>query len=331
VILTFGESLMRLSPPNRERFFQTPEFALSFGGAEANVAVGLSSFGMSARYVTVLPENNIIADAAVAELRRFAVDVSHIVRANGRFGVYYVETGAEHRPTRVMYDREHSALALAKPGAIDWEKAFKGATWFHITGITPAISASAADLSLESMQKARAMGLSVSFDLNYRQRLWNWGKSAVEVMSAMMQMADILIANEEHLHMVLSSTASIPVRELTDKALSVCPNLKAVALTLRDSPTASQHGWAACLNDRHDYWTSRRYEIPHAVDRIGAGDAFAAGLIYGWINLSTRQDALEFAAAAGCLKHSIPGDFCRASAEEVIAVCRNESAGRIHR
>ena len=331
MIVTFGESLMRLSPPNPERFLQTAQFTASFGGAEANVAAALASFGMNAAYVTVLPESNLIADAAVAELRSFGVDVSRIVRGSGRFGVYYVETGAEHRATRVMYDREHSALALAKPGAIDWEAAFKDTTWFHITGITPAISASAADLSLEALRKARAMGLNVTFDLNYRQRLWNWGKSAVEVMSAMMQMADILIANEEHLHMVLSLPTSIPPRELMDKALSVCPNMKAVALTLRDSSKASLHGWAACLNDRQEFWTSRRYEIAHVVDRIGAGDAFAAGLIYGWINLSTRQDALEFAAAAGCLKHSIPGDFCRASAEEVIAVCRNESSGRIHR
>jgi 2-dehydro-3-deoxygluconokinase len=278
-----------------------------------------------------LPENNLIADAAVAELRRFGVDTWRIVRGNGRFGVYYVETGVEHRATRVMYDREHSALALAKPGAIDWDNAFKGATWFHITGITPAISASAADLSLESMRKARAMGLTVSFDLNYRQRLWSWGKSAVEVMSAMMQLADVLIGNEEHLHMVLSMATSIPARELTDKTLSVCPNMKAVALTLRDSSKALQHGWAACLNDRQDFWISRRYEIAQVVDRIGAGDAFAAGLIYGWINLSTRQDALEFAAAAGCLKHSISGDFCRASAEEVVAVCRNGSTARIDR
>src|SRR5262245_23524074 len=192
-VIALGESLLRLAPPGTDRFFQSPQFVATFGGAEANVAVALASFGMDAAYVTVLPENNPIADAAIAELRRFGVDTSAIVRGKGRVGLYYLEAGADRRPARVVYDRDHSALALAKPGDIGWERVFDRAAWFHITGITPAISASAADLSLEAMRQARSIGLTVSLDLNYRQNLWSWGRSARDVMSEMMKLADVLI------------------------------------------------------------------------------------------------------------------------------------------
>lgn len=319
-MVTFGESLLRLTPPGFERFLQTPHFNAVFGGAEANVAVALSSFGMDAAYVTVLPENNPIADAAIAELRRFGVDTSHIVRGTGRLGTYYLELGANHRAGRAVYDREHSAMALAKPGDIAWEKVFEGAAWFHITGITPAISASAADLTLEAMRAAGQRGLTISFDLNYRQNLWKWGKTAGEVMGSMMKHADILIGNEEHLRLVLG--LSDPV---VNNALTRYSHLKAVAVSLRGS------SWSACLNDREQLLTSRSYDVAHSVDRIGAGDAFAAGLIYGWMNLPNRRDALEFAAAACCLKHSIPGDYCRATAEEVRSLLSDPSPGRIHR
>lgn len=319
-VVTFGESLLRLTPPGFERFLQTPHFNAVFGGAEANVAVALASFGVSASYVTVLPENNPIADAAVAELRRFGVDTSGIVRAKGRLGTYYLELGANHRAGRAVYDREHSAMALSKPGDIAWEKLFDGAAWFHITGITPAISASAADLALEAMRAARQKGLTISFDLNYRQNLWKWGKTAAAVISDLMEHADILIGNEEHLRMVLGLTDPV-----ADQALKRYAHLKAAAVSLRGSR------WSAILNDRKETLTSRSYDVEHSVDRIGAGDAFAAGLIYGWINLPTRQDALEFAAAACCLKHSIPGDYCRATAEEVHALLRGSKTGQIHR
>jgi 2-dehydro-3-deoxygluconokinase len=328
-IVTFGESLLRLAPPGFERFLQSPHFTATFGGAEANVAVALSVFGMDAAYLTVLPENNPIADAAVAELRRFGVDTSRIVCGKGRLGIYYMESGAGHRASRVVYDREHSAMALAKPGDIDWAKAFEGAFWFHISGSTPAISTSAADLALESMQRARTAGLTVSFDFNYRQKLWNW-TTAQQVMREMTKATDVLLANEEHLRKVLGVEDPIEIRPLTDKVLNTFGNLQAVALTLRESHTASRHSFSACLNDRKDFLTSREYNID-AVDRIGAGDAFAAGLIYGWTQLSSHHDALDFAVAAGCLKHSTPGDFFRSTVEEVDALRTGTSSGRIQR
>ena len=330
-VVTFGESLLRLTPPGFERFLQSPHLMANFGGAEANVAVALSSFGMDAAYVTVLPENNPIADAAIAELRRFDVDTSQIVRGKGRLGLYYLECGADQRPSRVVYDREHSAMALAKPGDIPWTTVFEGARWFHITGITPAISASSADLALESMHKARSLQLTVSLDLNYRERLWNWGKSARDVMAEMIKTADILIANEEHLRMVLGIVAPAETREVAGAVLNTYANLQAAAVSLRASRNASEQSCSACLSDRSQFLTSRQYDITRAVDRIGAGDAFAAGLIYGWNHLPSRQDALDFAAAASCLKHSIPGDFCRATVEEVLALVRNEGGGRVHR
>lgn len=330
-VVTFGESLLRLAPTGYERFMQTPHFSAVFGGAEANVAVALSSFGVPAAHTTVLPDNNSIADACVAELRRFGVDTAAVARRPGRLGLYYVEFGAGHRPGRVIYDRERSAMALAGPGDIDWKKAFDGAGWFHITGITPAISASAADLALEAMREAKAMEATVSFDLNYRRNLWNWGKSAQEVMGEMIRWTDILIGNEEHIRMVLGITAPMAARDITGAVLKDYSNLKAVALTLRESEGASKHSSSASLNDRSEFLTSRKYDITHSVDPIGAGDAFAAGFIYGWMNLASRQEALDFAAAAGCLKHSIPGDFCRATVEEVRALMAGDGFGRIQR
>jgi len=317
-VVTFGESLLRLAPPGFERFLQSPQFAATFGGAEANVAVGLASFGMEAAYITVLPKDNPIADAAIAELRRFGVDTSRIVRGNGRVGIYYMESGASQRAGRVVYDREHSAIALARLGDIPWETAFAGASWFHTSGITPAISASAADLALESMQKARAMGLTVSFDLNYRQKLWNWGKSASEVLTPMIRAADVLIANQEHLQNIAGTNSA--------DALKTFGQLKAIAITRREP-----NKWSATMNDRHETVSSREYDISQTVDRIGAGDAFAAGLIYGWTHLPNRKEALDFAAAASCLKHSIPGDFCRATVDEVRALLETQGRGWIQR
>jgi 2-dehydro-3-deoxygluconokinase len=330
-VVTFGESLMRLTTPGFERFLQTPNFTAVFGGAEANVAVALSSFGMDATYVTVLPENNPIADAAVAELRRFGVDISRITRGKGRLGTYYLELGADYRAGRAVYDREYSAMSLAKPGDIRWDNVLDGAGWFHTTGITPAISALAADLSLEAMRAARKKGLTISFDINYRRNLWKWGKSAQEVLTEMIAAADILIANEEHLRMVLGKDHPMGPRAVADHALAAHSNLKAVAISVRESPDAARHSWSACLNDGQAFLTSRRYDLTHIVDRVGAGDTLAAGLIYGWTNLPNLQDALEFAVAASCLKHSIPGDFCRATVEEVQALLTGETRGRISR
>ncbi len=312
--VTFGEIMLRLAPPGFERILQTGQFVATFGGGEANVAVALAQLGLPAAFVTVLPDKNPIADAVVGELRRFGVDTSRIVRGKGRMGVYYVEAGANQRPSKVVYDRENSAIALAKPGDIDWDRALEDAGWFHVTGITPAISSSAADLALEAAKKARAKGITVSCDLNYRKNLWKWGKPAAEVMRELVKNIDIAIANEEDVQMALGIEAEVDVHsgkldraqyeKLTAKVLDEYPNLKAIAITLRESKSASHNGWSACLNDRQKFSVSRSYEITHIVDRVGSGDSFAAGLIYGFQMLPTHQEALEFAVATSCLKHS---------------------------
>ncbi len=332
--------MLRLAPPGFERFLQSPQFVATFGGGEANVAVALAGYGVPARYVTVLPANPI-ADAFVGELRRFGVDASAIVRGKGRMGIYFVEAGANQRPSKVVYDREGSAIALAKPGDVDWSKAFEGAGWFHVTGITPAISQSAADLALEAAGAARKAGLTVSCDLNYRKNLWKYGKTAKEVMTELVKLVDIGIANEEDCQMSLGIQAEVDVhsgkldtaqyKSLTGRVLAQFPNLKMLAITLRESFSASHNGWAACLNDGKEFLTSRRYDITHIVDRVGGGDCFAGGLIYGLLNLPSHQEALEFAVAASCLKHSIPGDFSRFSADEVKALLKGGGSGRVQR
>jgi len=339
-IVTFGEIMLRLAPPGFERFLQTPQFVATFGGGEANVAVALAHFGLPAAYVTVLP-NNPIADACIAELRRFGVDTSRIVRGKGRLGIYYLEAGANQRSSKVIYDREGSAIALAKPGAIRWDDAFAGAGWFHITGITPAISASAADLALESVRAAKAKGLMVSCDLNYRKNLWKWGKPAAEAMRELVKSVDIAIANEEDVQMALGIQAEVDVhsgqldqaqyQKLTTRVLEEFPNLQAIAITLRESHSASHNGWSACLHDRKEFIVSRSYEITHIVDRVGGGDSFAGGLVYGYLNLPSHRDALEFAVAASCLKHSVPGDFNRITVDEVNGLLKGGGSGRVQR
>jgi 2-dehydro-3-deoxygluconokinase len=341
LVVSFGETMLRLAPPGFERFLQSPQFVATFGGGEANVAVALAGFGNSARYVTVLPPNNPIADALIGELRRFGVDASQVVRGPGRMGVYFVETGSNQRPSKVVYDRENSAIALSKPGAIDWGKAFAGAGWFHITGITPALSQSAAELSFESIRAARQAGMTVSCDLNFRKNLWKYGKTAEQVMSDLFRLVDIGIANEEDCQAALGIHADVDVssgrldqqsyRALAEKVLAAYPDLKMLAITLRESKSASHNGWSAVLHDRREFIRSRHYEITHIVDRVGGGDSFAAGLIFGLLNLATHADALEFAVAASCLKHSIPGDFSRVSREEVEQLIKSGGSGRVER
>jgi 2-dehydro-3-deoxygluconokinase len=289
----------------------------------------------------VLPDKHPIADAAIAELRRAGVDTSKIVRGKGRVGIYYLEAGANQRASKVVYDRGQSAIAIAKPGDIDWDRVFQDAGWFHITGITPAISASAADLALESVRRAREKGLTVSCDLNYRKNLWKWGKPAVEVMRELVKYVDVVIANEEDVQMTLGIQAAVDVNSgsldsaqyqtLTGKVLENYPELKAIAITLRESKSASHNGWSACLNDRQSFLVSRHYDITHIVDRVGGGDSFAGGLIYGFLELPTHQEALEFAVAASCLKHSVPGDFNRTTVDEVNALLKSGGSGRVQR
>src|SRR5580658_5755616 len=349
-VVTFGEIMLRLAPPGFERFLQTPQFVATFGGGEANVAVALASLGAPAAFVTVLPDKHPVADAAIAELRRFGVDTSHILRGKGRMGIYYLEAGANQRPSKVVYDRDSSAMALAQPGAIAWNSVFSGAglwpansqpAWFHLTGITPALSATAAELSLEALRQARAAGLTISLDLNYRKNLWKWGKPAAEVMPEIARMVDIVIANEEDVQMTLGLEAGVDVHSgkldlsqyerLTAKVLDAFGNLRAVAITLRESKSASHNGWSACWNDRKEFFASRSYDITHIVDRVGGGDSFSGGLIYGLMHLATPKDALEFATALSCLKHSVPGDFCRVSLDEVRALLKEGGSGRVQR
>jgi 2-dehydro-3-deoxygluconokinase len=339
--VTFGEIMLRLAPPGFEKILQSPQFVATFGGGEANVAVAVAQLGLPAAFVTVLPDKNPVADAVIGELRRFGVDTSKIVRGKGRLGIYYLEAGANQRASKVVYDRDYSAIALAKPGDINWDRALEDAGWFHVTGITPAISGSAADLALEAAKKAREKGITVSCDLNYRKNLWKWGKPTAEVMRELVKNIDIAIANEEDVQMALGIEAEVDVHSgklergqyerLTAKVLGEFPNLKAIAITLRESKSASHNGWSACLNDRQSFRLSRAYEITHIVDRVGAGDSFAAGLIYGFQVLPTHQDALEFAVATSCLKHSLPGDFSRTTVDEVNALLKGGGSGRVQR
>jgi 2-dehydro-3-deoxygluconokinase len=333
--------MLRLAPPGFERFLQSPQFVATFGGGEANVAVTIAGFGGAARYVTVLPPGHPIADAVIYQLRGFGVDTSRIVRGKGRMGVYYVEPGANQRPSKVVYDRADAAIALARPGDIDWAAVFDGAGWFHVTGITPAISQGAAELALEAAREARGRGLTVSCDLNYRKNLWKWGKSAPEVMPELMRLVDVGIANEEDCQMALGIQADVDVHSgkldasqysrLAEKVLAGYPDLKMMAITLRESKSASHNGWSACLHDRKEFLTSRYYDITHIVDRVGGGDAFAGGLIWGLLNLGGHREALEFAVAASCLKHSIPGDFNRFTVDEVKALLKGGGSGRVQR
>jgi len=338
--ITFGEIMLRLRSVGHERFFQSPLLEATFGGGEANVAVSLANYGMDAAYVTVLPQNEI-ADACIAELRRFGVDTSMIRRGSGRMGIYFLETGANQRPSKVVYDRSYSAIALAKPGDMNWKDIFAGATWFHITGITPAISASAADLSLEAVKVAKEMGLTVSCDFNYRGKLWKYGKSSIEVMSELVKYVDVGIANEEDCQKSLGITVDVDVesgklnidkyKELSGKVMKVFPNLKVMAITLRESKNADQNGWSACLNDGGNFYHSRKYDISDIVDRVGGGDSFSAGLIYGLNKFENNEDALNFAVAASCLKHSISGDFNRVTVKEVENLMGGDASGRVQR
>ena len=339
--LTFGEIMLRLKAPGQERFFQSPTLEATFGGGEANVAVSLANYNQDVSFLTVLPKN-AIADECVKELRKFGVDTKRIVRTDkGRLGIYYLEGGANQLPSKVVYDREYSAIALSKPGDIDWDKAFEGVDWFHITGITPAISESAMELSLESVKKAKKRGITVSCDLNFRKNLWKYGKKASEVMGELARYVDVAIANEEDVQKSLGITTDVVVesgsldrakyRALGDKVLKAYPNMKMIAITLRESKSADSNGWAACLNDGERFYESRRYEINDIVDRVGGGDSFAGGLIYGLTAYDDRQKALEFAVAASCLKHSIIGDFNRVSISDVEKLMGGDGTGRVQR
>lgn len=339
-VLTFGEIMLRLKAPGHERFFQSPMLEATFGGGEANVAISLANYGMDAEFLTVLPKNDI-AECCIRELRYFGVDTKKIVRSEGRMGIYYLEGGANQLPSKVVYDRVYSSIALAKPGDIDWDKAFEGVDWFHITGITPAISESAMELSLEAVKEAKKRNITVSCDLNYRKNLWKYGKKASEVMRELAKYVDVAIANEEDVQKSLEITVDVNVesgeldrkkyKALGNKVLESYPNMKCIAITLRESHSADWNGWAACLNDGKDFYVSKKYEIRDIIDRVGGGDSFAGGLIYGLNQYEDKQSALEFAVAASCLKHSVIGDFNRVSVSDVEKLMGGDGTGRVQR
>lgn len=344
-VVTFGEVMLRLKSPGHERLLQSPMLEATFGGGEANVAASLARFGIPVEFVTALPKN-ALGGACIQHLRGMGIDVSHIVRRGERIGIYYLESGANQRSSTVIYDRSHSSLLDSEPAAFDWPVILDGAEWFHLTGITPALSRGAADIALAAVKTAKAKGLTVSIDYNYRKNLWKYGRNAPEIMPEFVAMADVGIANEEDCQMALGIAvpgliAGSPVndvdfdperyRALAEDVLASFPNLKAQAITLRESRSADRNGWSACLHDRHQFIVSRRYAIDDVVDRVGTGDAFAAGLIYGMVEELPLGDALEFAAAASCLKHSIPGDMNNVSVEEVQSLVMGQATGRIQR
>ena len=339
-VVTFGEVMLRLKSPGFERLFQSPNLEATFGGAEANVAVSLAQFAVDTRFVSAIPAN-AIGDACVATLRSFGIDTSAVLRQGERLGVYYLESGSNQRPSRVTYDRSGSAIASAAADNFDWDAIFDGADWFHISGVTPAISASAAGVSIAAAKVARTKGLTVSCDYNYRKNLWKYGKKATDVMRELVAQAHVGIANEEDCQKALGIDVDVDVesgaletdkyRALANQVLQAFPNLERQAITLRESESADRNGWSAVMHSRQGFVQSRRYQITDIVDRVGAGDSFAAGLIYGLRSYKDDQRALEFATAASCLKHSINGDFNRVSASEVEALMHGEGSGRVQR
>jgi 2-dehydro-3-deoxygluconokinase len=342
-VATFGEIMLRLKSPGFERLFQTPILEATFGGGEANVAISLAYLGVQATFVTMLPKN-LVGDACRADLQKNGVDTNWIARGGNRLGTYYLEAGANQRPSIVIYDRAGSSIATAAPGGLNWNAIFDKVDWFHFTGITPALSQSAADLTLEAVVNAKEKGVTISCDYNYRKKLWKYGRSAPEVMLQIARYVDIGIANEEDCQKSLGITLEKSgasgqaiesgeldpehYRELCEKVLENFPNLKKQAITLRESRSASHNGWSACLHNGKEFLLSQHYEITHIVDRVGAGDAFSAGLIYGLITGMQDRKALEFAVAASCLKHSVPGDYNRVSVAEVE---KGEASGRVQR
>ena len=338
-VVTFGEVMLRLAPPEYLRVVQTDVFEATYGGAECNVAVSLANYGVDAAFVTRLPKNNV-GDAAINACRRYGVDTSFIVRGGERVGIYYCETGASMRPSKVIYDRAHSAIAEADPEDFDFDKIMEGADWFHWSGITPAISDKAATLTLMACQAAKRHGVTVSCDLNFRKKLWTSAK-AQQVMRPLMQYVDVCIGNEEDAKLCLGFTPDADVEKgQTDahgyygifKGMMQEFGFKYVVSTLRESKSASHNGWKALSYDGQQFYESKHYDILPITDRVGGGDSFSGGLIHGLIAYDGDQArALEFAVAASALKHTIPGDFNMVSREEVENLAGGDASGRVQR
>ncbi len=337
-VVTFGEIMLRLAPNGYYRFFQNDQMQATFGGGEANVAVSLANYGLDSCYVTKLPQH-AIGQSAVNSLRYFGVDTSKITRGGDRVGIYYLEKGASQRGSVCVYDRAHSAIAEAQCGDFDWDAIFEGADWFHFTGITPALGQNVADLCLEACKAAKAKGITISCDLNYRGKLWT-REQARETMTKLCQYIDVCIANEEDAKDVFGIEAEdtdITGGKLNHegyksvaKQLADTFGFKAVAITLRTSISANDNKWAAMLYDGNDYYFSRSYDL-HIVDRVGGGDSFGAGLIYAMLDGRDSQATINFAVAASALKHSIEGDFNRVSLSEVEKLAGGDGSGRVQR
>jgi len=336
-VVTFGEIMLRLTPPDYKRIVQTDSFEVIYGGGEANVAVSLANFGVDVAYVTKLPDNPV-GQAALNALRRYGVNTDYIVRGGDRLGIYYCENGASQRPSLVIYDRAHSAIAEASPDDFDWDEIFADAAWFHTTGITPALSDNMARVTIEAVKAAKARGVKVSCDLNYRAKLWS-KERAGEVMSEVMKYVDVCIANEEDAEMVfgIKSGSDIEKGEINvDGFKSVAQQLidrfglELVGSHLRISRSASDNGWLIVLYDGNEFVRSTQYDI-HIVDRVGGGDSFAAGLIYSQLMGKDLQESAEFAAAASCLKQTIPGDFNHVTLKEVESLAAGNTSGRVKR
>lgn len=337
-VVTFGEIMLRLSPPNYQRFIQATSFDAMYGGGEANVAVSLANFGLDAYFVTKVPSHEI-GQCVVNVLRNHGVGTDYIKRGGHRLGIYFCEVGASQRPSKVIYDRAGSAISEAQPAEFNWHEILKGAGWFHFTGITPALSDSTAQATLDAVRTAKELGVTVSADLNYRKKLWSPEK-ANRIMTGLMEYVDVVVGNEEDAEKVFGIKASgsnVTTGELSREGyyevareLARRFNLDKAAITLRESLSASDNNWSAILYDGEDFYTSRKYEI-HIVDRVGGGDSFAGGLIYGLINGMDLQDVVEFAVAASCLKHSVVGDFNLASIDEVKRLAAGDASGRVQR
>jgi 2-dehydro-3-deoxygluconokinase len=339
-VVTFGEIMLRLAPLGFGRISQARSFEAIYGGGEANVAASLANFGEATEFVTRLPLNDI-GEACLAYLRGFNIGTHCVIRGGDRLGIYFLETGAAQRGSKVIYDRAGSAFATIQPGMINWKAAFDNADWFHWTGITPAVSQSAAAVCREGIDAARQMGLTVSCDMNFRAKLWKWGKSAGEVMQDLVALSDVAIGNEEDAEKVFGIKAPgadiLSGKVEAEKYRSVCeslakrfPNLKKIAITLRGSLSASQNSWSAVLWSPGQFIAAPTYAIDFIVDRVGGGDAFMGGLIYG-LRKYGEAKALRFAVAASCLKHSIAGDFNQATVAEVEALMAGDASGRVAR
>ncbi|NDV19036.1 sugar kinase [Pseudodesulfovibrio sp. JC047] len=334
-----GEIMMRLKAPGFERLFQTPTLEVTMAGAEANVAVGLGRFDEDVSFITALPKNEL-GDTVRDELRKHGVDISKTVFQEGRLGLYFVETGANHRPIKVVYDRADSCIAKVDPSAFDWKELLADRDWFHITGITPAISETAMRCTLDAMKTAKEMGLTVSCDLNLRAALWQYGVKHIDVYRQMMEYVDVLVGNEGHFESCLGLSARVAendihdnpsaYRPMADEVFAKWPNIQKIAITVRRTVSADHQSTAAILATRDEMWISPIFEIKDIVDRIGGGDAFTTGFLYALDKHGVCQKTIDFAGAAGAMKHSIPGDFLRATEAEIQALA-DGAAGRDQR